>query len=313
MHAVLAFDIGGTHTKSGIIAADGTLLDRLTVPSEAGDGRDAVIACLQRLYAHYTALAAQHGWYIAAIGAGSAGYFDRLGKVAYATDNIPGWTGFDLRGYLENLSNLPASAANDVYAIAGGEAWLGAGRHLKRFLCVALGTGIGACLWENGAPYRGDAGFAGSLGHQMINRNGRACTCGRNGCWEAYASVLALRRDLMELDTGLLAANPGETGCDPQRLFKLARAGQPEALKLVDQYAEHVASGLANAVYALDVEKVIIAGAISQQGAFLTDRIAAKLKQVVIPMFARPELAVIPAELGDDAGIYGAAAMALND
>jgi len=312
MVAVLAFDIGGTHMKSGIIGADGALLSQMTVPSEAGEGRHAVIACVHRLYKHYTELAAQQGWHIAAVGVGSAGYFDGMGKVAYATNNIPGWTGFDLRGYMEKLTRLPVVVANDIYAIAGGEAWLGAGRGLRRFLCVALGTGIGACLWENGGPYRGDAGFAGAVGHQMIDRNGRVCTCGRKGCWETYASVLALRSNLIKRDSELEKDNAWTTGGDPRRLFQLARAGWPDALALVDEYAEHVAVGLANAIYALDVEKIMIAGAISQQGAFLTDRIANRLQQTVIPMFRRPELTVIPAELGDEAGIYGAAALALS-
>jgi len=319
---VLAMDIGGTQLKSGLVQRNGKLTERLIVPSHASEGKTALLNCLNLVIDDYMKLADRNGWSIRAIGIGSAGYLDRNGRVLYATDNIPGWTGLDLRGYIEEQTGLPVEAVNDVYAITAGEAWAGAGKGYERFLCVALGTGIGGCIWEKGEPYRGDAGFAGALGHQVVEMNGRLCTCGQRGCWEAYASVSVLRK---ELGTSFLARNEqtlpdggfSRDGAaspegDPKLLFDSARSGHKQANKIIERYARNVAIGLMNAMYTLDIQKVVIAGAISQQGPFLTDQIRTKIIEMANPLLIRDGLEIVPAILGNDAGIYGAARMAIK-
>lgn len=297
---VLAFDIGGTNVKSGLIDDSGALLTRQTAPSQAKLGRDALLTRLHALIGEYRRAASERNVEIAAIGIGTAGYVDRHGTVAYATDNIPGWTGVRLQDDLESLYKMPVSVVNDVFAIAAGEAWTGAGRSFERFLCVSLGTGTGACLWEDGKPYPGDEGFAGAIGHQVIEIAGRLCTCGQRGCWEAYASVSALRAILDE---------PGEKRrfATPEQLFEFARAGDLKALQLVRRYAGYVAAGLLNPLYALNVKKIVLTGAIAQQGVFLADLIRQRIADTAMPIFVRDDFEIVTSALGDDAGVVGAA------
>lgn len=302
--AALALDIGGTRLKSGLVDGAGAILTRGAVPSDAAGGRDALLAAMDGAIRAHRAAAADLGLTIAAIGIGTAGYVDRSGRIAYATDAIPGWTGFDLQAYAAREYGLPAVARNDAAAIAAGEAWLGAGAGYDRFLCAALGTGIGGCLWSDGEAMAGSDGIIGAIGHQAIEREGRLCACGQRGCWEAYASVSALKSAIATADAGREPAARWET---PLRLFADARSGDPEAEALVDAYADEVAVGLANLVNALGVRKIVVAGAISQQGFFLTDRIRRHVVRRAMPLFADESLEIVPAALGDDAGVVGAA------
>jgi glucokinase len=261
------------------------------------------------LITEYLQYASENGLMICAIGIGTAGYVDRQGRIAHATNNIPGWSGFDLKGYIIEATGLPVEIVNDVYAITGGEAWMGAGRFLDRFLCVALGTGIGGCLWEADQPYRGLAGFAGASGHQVIHYGGKLCTCGQRGCWETYASVGSLQAVINEIDN---REEQPYRFASPQRLFDMAREGNLESLEIVEQYIDYVSIGILNQIYTLNVEKIVIAGAISQQGTFLTDRVKRRIQKTALPIFVQEGFDVVPATLGDDAGTLGAASLVIE-
>ncbi|NGZ74947.1 ROK family protein [Saccharibacillus alkalitolerans] len=195
--AVLGFDLGGTRIKIGLVDREGTVHRFRTVPTDGAKGKEHLLSTLREACHTAGREASAQGFRLLGTGIGTAGFVDGSGRVAYATENLPGWTGTELRRELESATDLPAVALNDVHAMALGELWLGtaASLGLRSFVCVALGTGIGGCIIEDGRIFGGRDGHAGGFGHQIVMREGGIpCGCGMSGCWESYASVNALKR-----------------------------------------------------------------------------------------------------------------------
>lgn len=304
---ILGIDIGGTNIKSGILDKDGRILHTLTVPTEARTGsRDTLLSKLFDIAAQQRATAEERGWTPIALGVGTAGYVNaREGRIGYATSNLPGWTGVQLRSEMERNTGLPVALANDAHAFAMGEAWIGAGRDWDAFVCITLGTGVGGCLVVDGRPYYGRDGYGGGFGHMVIQHGGAACNCRLTGCWEQYASVTALLR--LAVEGGIDLA---ELGHSAKTLFEWARAGHAQASAVIDLYAEYVALGLTNLVHALNPPAIVIGGAVTAQGDYLFDKIRANVSRQVMPAY--DNMAIIPATLGEHAGFAGAARLALQ-
>ncbi|GIO16804.1 glucokinase [Cohnella xylanilytica] len=300
--AAIGIDIGGTHVKSGLIAADGEILERQSTPTEASGGKPGLLRKLAEIVRGYERIASERKLALAGVGIGTAGYVNLQGVIGSATDNLPGWQGTSLREELELTGDLPIYVDNDVNALALGESWLGAGRGRDGFLCLALGTGIGGCFIAGGRPYRGRNGYAGAFGHQIVSMGGQPCTCGLRGCWEQYASVTALRRMAAEQAAGR------EWSSSPEELFAAARSGVEEAVRIVDRYAEWIAIGTANLIHGFNPTAVIIGGAVTAQGEFLFERVRKYVRGHTLHGFADdPVLEIVPAELGNMAGTIGAA------
>lgn len=316
--AVLGFDLGGTRIKMGLVERSGRVLGFRSVPTGSAGGRESLLATLRSACGAAETEAAARNLRLIGVGIGTAGFVDAEGRVAYATENLPGWSGTELRRELEASSGLPTAALNDVHAMALGEAWLGApaALGLQDFVCVALGTGIGGCLIQGGAIFGGRDGHAGGFGHQIVMQEGGIpCGCGLSGCWESYASVNALKRLIAErMPDGIpdTAVGSSETAdapeaFDPRRLFAAARAGQPDALAVVDEYASRVSVGLVNLVHTLNVGDFVIGGAIAAQGDFLLSRIAAHTERRIMPVYRGSGIRLHAASLGEQAGVVGAA------
>lgn len=303
---VFGIDLGGTHIKAGIVDRGGEVLKHTVAPTLAGQGREALLARLCAIIADFRAYSASAGLLPAGIGVGTAGYVEPLkGRVAYATPNLPGWTGLQLREALEQASALPVAVANDAHAMAVGEAWLGAGRPYRDFICVTLGTGVGGARVIDGAPDYGSSGFAGGFGHMVIAWGGRPCNCGLSGCYEQYASVTALLR--LASEAGLR----GEALPDGAKsIFALASAGHPAASAIIAQYAEYTAVGLINLAHALNPQAIILGGAVTTQGDALLEPIRRIVRERAMPIYR--DTPIVAAALGNAAGEVGAAKLAWN-
>ncbi|WP_059053402.1 ROK family protein [Paenibacillus senegalimassiliensis] len=299
----IAIDLGGTGIKSALVGTDGSVEHFHTVPTEAGQGREALLSKLFRLIADHRRTAEQEGWPLLGIGVGTAGTVDSFGTVAYATEHLPGWTGTPLRKLLEQEFGLPCVVVNDVHAIALGEQWQGAAQGMANLICVALGTGIGGCIIRNGAIFAGDDGYAGGFGHHIIAMGGLPCSCGNRGCWENYASVSGLKLLMREQGApGLWIENPRE-------LFAQARGGDSLAKEIVALYGERIAIGLANLTHTLNSRHFLLAGAITGQGEFLLENIREPLHRMVMPVYQGDGIHLYPAGLGEQAGVMGAASI----
>lgn len=303
---VIGIDIGGTNIKSGLVDADGRLLHADNTPTDAASGRDSLLEKLYGIAGRYKRIAESEGWTVRGMGVATAGFVNASeGRIGYATSNLPGWTGVPLADNMERETGLPVALVNDAHAFAIGEAWIGAGKELAGgFLCITLGTGVGGSwITENGAPFYGRDGYACGFGHIVIHHGGRPCNCGLSGCWEQYASVRALMRLADESGIG-----DTTTGGSAEALFALARDGHPQALDVIDRYAEYVALGLTNLIHAFNPSAIVIGGAITAQGDFLLDRIRVRVRTMMMPAYGPVRL--VQAALGEQAGLAGAARLA---
>jgi glucokinase len=302
LKAALGIDIGGTNIKAGIVTDSGVLIHQLLIATEAAAGADALIRKLLEVVHSAAAYCQSNHIELVGIGVGTAGQVNRrTGVVAGATANLPGWAGMRLAERLTAETSLGAVVDNDVNMIAYGEAWQGAGSALDDFLCVSLGTGVGGTMMIHGRIYHGRDGYAGEFGHQIIEKGGAACTCGNRGCWEQYASVTALKR--MAAASGLDARLQ-----EPIALFDSARSGDRTAIGVIDRYASYVAAGLVNLIHIVNPSAIVIGGAITAQGDFLFDRIRDEVALKVLPVFQQSSpISIVPAALGEFAGVIGAA------
>ncbi|RCX19813.1 glucokinase [Fontibacillus phaseoli] len=300
----IGIDLGGTNIKAGLVTGDGAIIHRLSLPTEAQKGPEALMDRLAEIISALQAYARDRAWEIRGVGVGSAGQIDSgKGVVMGATANLPGWAGMRLSERLQSRTGLPVAVDNDANAMAFGEAWVGAGRHWRDFVCVTLGTGVGGCLILGRRPYRGRDGFAGEFGHHVIEGGGIPCNCGRIGCWEQYASVTALMRMARERENADLLATP-------KGIFNGAREGYGPALDLVDGYARYIAMGLANLIHLFNPQGIVVGGAVTEQGDFLLGRIRQAVAGCLLPVYGEAAEAtpIISAELGNDGGVIGAVA-----
>ncbi|MFD0957995.1 ROK family protein [Paenibacillus chungangensis] len=302
----IGIDIGGTNIKAGAVNDKGEVVVRATLPTEAQRGGEALLARIVAISNELISSTEAKGFKCIGVGIGSAGQIDvKNGAVAGATSNLPGWAGIQVVSRLQEQINLPVVLDNDANALAYGEAWVGAGKGWRDFVCITLGTGIGGCFIHEGQPYHGHSGFAGEFGHHVIKYGGRSCNCGRSGCWEQYASVTALMKMVNEQAGDRLEEFPSA-----EVVFAKARNGDEFALRMVENYAEYIAAGLSNFIHIFNPNGIVIGGAVTAQGDFLFDRILHFVERSVMRVYndEKNPIQILPALLGEDAGIVGSAA-----
>jgi glucokinase len=289
-------DLGGTKCL-GIAWRDGQVVHELREETDTADSDD-VVALLQRVAEKLSeALGAASG-----IGVGAPGLVSRQGELALAP-NLPGVKDLDLKAALEARVDSPVVVDNDAAAAAWGEFRAGAGVGVESMLAVTLGTGVGGGIVLGGQLVRGANGFAAEIGHIPFEENGRDCACGKQGCWEAYASGTAL---------GALGRERLGGEVSGEDVTARAAAGDVAAVEVMDEYARRVARGLGGLVEVLDPEMVVIGGGLVAAGDLLMKPLAEKLPDYVYSWDHRPPTRVIPAELGERAGAIGAALLAAD-
>ena len=307
---VIGADIGGTTVKLGLFEEDGTLLEKWEIPTVIeGDGT----AVLRDIAAEIQKCREKHNIPadgILGVGAGIPGPVTADG-VVHRCVNL-GWGVFDVRTALEETVGLPVVVVNDANAAAMGETWKGGGRGSENVVFITLGTGVGGGIIIGGKIYAGMRGAGAELGHTVLVLDGEPCTCGRRGCWEAYASATALIRQTREAAVqnpqSLLAQVPAEQ-INGRTVFDAADRGDAAAQRVIDRYCEYIAAGMTDIVNALAPEMILLGGGVSRQG----ERLLAPIREYIAThCFGQREGAipvVAAAQLGNDAGIIGAAAL----
>ncbi|WP_328417798.1 MULTISPECIES: ROK family protein [unclassified Micromonospora] len=291
---VVGIDIGGTKTAAALVDRDGQVLERREVPTPARSGPGAVLDAAARLATDL--LGAADG----PVGVGTAGTVDpATGGIRYATDSLPGWTGTPVADALAARLGRPVRVTNDVNAAALGECWAGAGRDRAQVLLVAVGTGLGGAVVRNGRVEAGARGAAGEVGHLPAPGAERLrCGCGRYGHLEAIAS-----------GSGLAAAYSIETGTrvTGRTVADRAAAGDGVAQGVVERAGGVLGAALAGLVALLDPEAVLVAGGAA--GALLPAASAAYSAELPAGWADVP---LLPATLGADAVVVGAARLAID-
>lgn len=311
-------DIGGTNLKAGLVDENGVLLatQKMKVASIADDdGLAWTVASLVQELAHTVNLSVSD---VASVGVGVPGTVEiRSGSINY-TCNLP-LRNVPLRKLFHRYLSIPLYIENDANCAALAEFLVGAGRDSKRFVTITLGTGVGAGIVHNGKIYHGANGMAGEVGHMVIQRGGLPCPCGRHGCWEQYASATALKR----MTAAALAAHPhsilaqvvaeNEGRVSGQSAFIAARRGDPVGQQICDEYVDYLACGVVNVVNIFQPDTLAIGGGVSNEA---EEQLLLPVQQRVaresIPCGRDRRTRIVKAELGNRAGIIGAALLGKN-
>lgn len=287
---VIGIDLGGTAIKLGRFSQDGTCLQSLSVPTPQPATPTAVVEVMVEAIAHL----ASKKKAIAAIGIGTPGPADATGRIARVAINLAGWRDVPLADWLEAKTGYPTVLANDANCAGLGEAWLGAGSRFRNLILLTLGTGVGGAIILDGKLFTGHQGAAGELGLITFNPDGPMCNSGNQGSLEQYVSVQAIRR---------------RTGKEPAELGVLAREGDKFALEFWESYGRDLGTGLASLIYVLTPEAIVIGGGVSASAEFFFPGALAEIGRRVLPS-SRAGLQLLRAELGNQAGMVGAAKLA---
>ncbi|AJE03318.1 ROK family protein [Geobacter pickeringii] len=306
-------DVGGTNLRLALVDRAGEIRHRIRLKTEIAGGRDLLYERIREGINGLRGRAAELGATISALGVGVPGLIANDGYV-HVSVNLPPIDRVNLRDDLQRITALPTVIANDVNAFAWGERRYGAGAHFSSFMMVTLGTGVGGGLVLNGRLWTGVDGVAGELGHLTVEPNGRPCTCGNRGCLEQYASATAIATSAREAMTGETGWAPGvvrSEGISAEAVAAAARGGDPRAAAVfadAGRYLGIAAAGLANI---LNLEAFIVGGGVAASFDLMKDAMKQEVRTRAFPLPGE-RLQIIPAILGENGGLIGSAALAMQ-
>lgn len=304
MPLYLGIDIGGTKIAAGLITDNGQVLRRAQVPTPAWEGGPRVLqAALDLAWS-----LSSPGESILGIGIGTGGQIDaRRGVVVSATDLLPGWAGTELKAVFEAAFGIPTQVDNDVNALARGEGRFGAGRGLSTVVYLALGTGVGGALLLKGRLHHGAHWSGGEFGHLLLSTDpeARVDAGGHRGTLEAYASGPGLVQTWRELSG---SADADLTGHD--LAVEARRDPDGLAAQALARTGEHLGYGLVSLANCLDPDLIVIGGGLASLGDSLLAPARRILQARALPGPA--QCPIVPAQLGSDASLIGAASLAMS-
>lgn len=314
---IVGVDLGGTSINVGVVPFEGgTILGMRSMPTESQRGAKAVVDRMVRMIRDAMKDAKREGGLeddaFIGIGLGSPGPLDRTTGTVLETPNL-GWRNFPLRDLIANSIGLDAVLDNDANAATLGEWWLGAGRGVDNLVGVTLGTGIGGGIVIDGKVFHGASDVAGEIGHMTIDSTGRRCNCGNYGCLEAYASGPAIAARAIEgLEAGAASVLPEMAGGDlhattAETVYEAIVAGDLYAAEVMRETAKFLGTGLANIINVLNPEMVVISGGVTRAGDHLFEPLRAEVRRRAFSEAANA-CRIVSSELGDMAGVIGAAA-----
>ncbi|WP_297738157.1 ROK family protein [Nocardioides sp.] len=303
-------DVGGTKVLAGVVDDLGRVVRtaRRTTP-----GRRVDIAHVEDAL-EAAVLEAAAGAPIAGVGVAAAGFVDVTGQRVMFAPHLP-WQGEDVRQRLSDRWGAPVVLDNDANCAAVAESTYGAARGCRSAITVTMGTGIGGGIVMDGRLVRGANGMAGEFGHMQVVPGGRACECGGHGCWEQYSSGNALVRSARELMSEKPSVLEESTGGEPPRLTgpmvsDAAAAGDLVAREAFISVGDWLGVGVANLVAALDPDVVVVGGGVSAAGDRLLGPARDALVRSLVGAAHRGVPPLVPAMLGPEAGLVGAAELA---
>jgi len=307
----LGIDVGGTKINAFRVARDGTIVDRSDAPTPADD-EERTLATMVELAQELRTPD------VLAVGIGAAGMVDATDGVLRFAPNLA-WRDLSIASRVRGALGLPCQVDNDANTAAYAEYRFGAGRGYRHVLLVTVGTGIGGGIVSDGRLFRGANGFAAEIGHIIVEPGGPLCGCGNRGCWEQLASGRAIDR----MGREAAGADEGSTlrrlaGDDLEQVSgrhvtEAARQGDEVALRIFAEAGRRLGEGIAGLVNVLDPQVVVVGGGAIVAGDLLLGPARASFHEAVEGPEYRPRVPLVAAELGNDAGAVGAAALALEE
>jgi glucokinase len=302
----VGIDLGGTKCLA-VAVEGGKVVDERRVPTPVGE--TALLDALAEV-----AVAVRGDGGVLGVGVGVPGLVDRAGVLRFAP-NLPGVVDLDIKAELEARLDVEVRVDNDATCAAWGERQTGAARGYDDVILVTLGTGIGGGIVADGRLLRGANGFAGEVGHMVVDRDGPVCPCGQQGCWERFASGSGLRRlGQQAVAEGRAARMVELAGGDPtlvrgEHVTVAAAEGDVEAQAVMADFGWWVALGLANLANVFDPQAFVVGGGLVEAGELLLGPVRLAFRELLTGAAYRPEVAIVPATLGEHAGAIGAACL----
>lgn len=309
----VGIDLGGTAIKVGLCDAQGKLLNTYEGPTGAEDGERVV---LDNIAAYVKKLVADTGtsWDdVAGIGAGVPGFLNIQEGIVKLSPNLQ-WRNLPVKAELEARLGKPVKINNDANVAALGEVWSGAGTGFDHVVCFTLGTGVGGGIIVHGKIYEGFNGLAGELGHVQVVPDLEAvqCGCGQMGCVETVSSATGIVRMAKDsVERGSRTSLSLLEHITAKDVFDAAKSGDEVAVRIVARAALYLGKTLATLAVSLNPQRFIIGGGVSKAGDILFDAVRENFKKYT-PEAVQEGVDIVPAILGNDAGIVGAAGLNLN-
>lgn len=304
-------DIGGTTVKMGLFQEDGKLLDKWEIKTRTANGGEAILPDVAKAVEEKMAEHKVSKEDVLGVGVGIPAPVTEEGVVTN-TANL-GWGYKEVKRELEELTGMSVATGNDANVAALGEMWLGGGQGQKNMIMVTLGTGVGGGIIVNGSCVAGAHGAGGEIGHICVDyKETEACGCGNRGCLEQYASATGITRlanRRLKQDDAPSSLREMES-LSAKAVFDAVKAGDAVAVEIAEQFGRYLGYALANLAAACDPAIIVIGGGVSKAGEILFDYIEKPYMERAL--FCNKELKFALAELGNDAGICGAAKMVLK-
>jgi len=308
---VLGIDVGGTKTAFGFVDREGTVVNAASMPTNADESADIFMSRLhQRIEELGVGLPSPHR--LCGIGIGAPNAHHDRGAIEKAV-NLNWGESVDFVGLIGKYYDLPVSITNDANAAALGEMLFGNARGMKNFIVVTLGTGLGSGIVVDGRLIYGASGFAGELGHTVVDPDGRECECGKKGCLETYVSATGLRRTALELLALRCDASPlrkiSYQNMSSKVIADLAWQGDVIALAAIDRTSRILGMKLADAVAHVSPEAIFLAGGLAAAGDLLLKPTEQYMKDFLFRVYCGT-VKLMPSGLETDiSAILGAAAL----
>ena len=308
---IFGVDIGGTTVKMGLFQNNGSLLEKWEIPTRKENNGEAILSDVAKSILDKIE-EKKISEEVEGIGVGVPSAIDKNGVIVGVAANL-GWGEIDVPGELGHYLKYPIKAANDANVAALGEMWQGGARGHANVIMITLGTGVGGGVIVDGKVVAGNNGAAGEIGHITVNPGEKeSCSCGRKGCLEQYASATGIVR----YASRYLEENPdAETTLCPETLtskiiFDAAKEGDEVACHIVAETGNRLGSAMATLACVMNPEVFVIGGGVSKAGKILIDSISRGFRKSAF--HAVQDTEIVTAELGNDAGICGAAKLILD-
>ena len=296
----LGIDLGGTNLRLAAFRPDGQMLDKVSVPTNIGAGREALVESI--VSGIHQLQAARSGEGLLGIGIGVPGFILLEKGIVTKSPNLPGLENFPIRDTLRNRLGSPVLLENDANAAALGEKWMGAGRGVDDLVLLTLGTGIGGGIISGGKVLHGYLGMAGELGHLTVEpHDGASCGCGATGCLEAHASATAISRMAREAGLGELTSH---------QVYDAAISGDPRARHIFERMGQALGLGLALLINTFNFPLYLLSGGVLAAWDLFAPAMLEECRRRSLT-FRQTDTRIDKATLGEEAGLYGAARLAL--
>ena len=304
-------DVGGTSAKIGLVNEKGEIKEKTGVPTKQTRNWKEILDDFMIPVKKWI----ESGIEIEAVGVGTPGYVNKKTGGMFGCENIPGFVHQPVLGYLKEKFDIPVFLDNDATCATIGEHLFGAGKEFSDYILVTIGTGIGGGLILNNKIYRGFDGYAGEIGHMIIQAEGRDCSCGNYGCIEPYSSASSMVKRIKDgIKKGYIDtySDVNIDDINAKILFAKASDGDRYSLEAIDSACRYLGRMLGSVINLLNLQTILIGGGVAASGDFLIDRIRFYTEQVAWHTFTE-NLIILPAKLLNDAGIMGAASLAISE